>query len=197
MKQAEDTGTRILDAALEVFYEGGYEGATTRAIAERAAVNEVTLFRHFGSKRELFLAVIKRETDIMHEVRRFDLRPSEDLVGDLARAGRHITDNMVSRAKLVKIIMMEAGKDPEVWERVQQAPFMVVERIGRFFEEAKAMGLVRDLDTRLVTIAYFSFFFRTMVANAFLGEDVFLEMDDEALRAFADVFVHGIGREVA
>ena len=40
----EDTRNRIIRAAIELVDEQGYKGATTRAIAERAEVNEVTLF---------------------------------------------------------------------------------------------------------------------------------------------------------
>lgn len=192
-----DTRTRILDAALEQFFERGYDGTTTRAIAEGAEVNEVTLFRNFGSKEGIFLAVVQRETDVFHNLEEFDLTPSGDLVGDLAMAGTHITKNMVERARLVKIIMTEAGRNPKVWEVVGPTPFAVLDRIARFFEEARERGLMRDLDPRLVAVAYFSFFFRTMVANAFLGRDVFLDMDEEHIRGFADVFVNGIApREV-
>ncbi len=43
----------ILQAAVRVFAEVGSRGATTRRIAQEAEVNEVTLFRHFGSKEAL------------------------------------------------------------------------------------------------------------------------------------------------
>lgn len=43
-----------MDAALELFGEKGYSGASTREIAERAGVAEALLFRHFGSKANLF-----------------------------------------------------------------------------------------------------------------------------------------------
>ena len=46
----EPTATALLDAALLVIGERGVKGATTRLIAERAGVNEVTLFRKFGTK---------------------------------------------------------------------------------------------------------------------------------------------------
>ena len=45
--------TRILEAAARVYAEFGYRGATTRRIATAAGVNEVTLFRTFGSKAAL------------------------------------------------------------------------------------------------------------------------------------------------
>ena len=44
---------KLLDAAARVYAETGFRGATTRRIAKEAGVNEITLFRHFGSKARL------------------------------------------------------------------------------------------------------------------------------------------------
>ncbi len=52
---------QILDAAARVYAEHGFRGATTRRIADAAGVNEVTLFRTFGSKSALIEAAL-RET---------------------------------------------------------------------------------------------------------------------------------------
>ena len=49
----EDTRLRLLTAARELFAQRGSRGTTTREIAERAGVNEATLFRHFGTKHQL------------------------------------------------------------------------------------------------------------------------------------------------
>jgi AcrR family transcriptional regulator len=50
--------TAILTAARELFGAQGYEGTTTRQIAERAGTTSTTLFRHFGSKTALYERVI-------------------------------------------------------------------------------------------------------------------------------------------
>ena len=50
----------LLSAAARVFARDGLEGATTRAISREAGVNEVTLFRHFGTKEHLLEAVVGR-----------------------------------------------------------------------------------------------------------------------------------------
>lgn len=52
------TRQRLLDAAARVFARDGLTGATTRAIAQEAGVNEVTLFRHFQTKDRLLAAVV-------------------------------------------------------------------------------------------------------------------------------------------
>jgi AcrR family transcriptional regulator len=49
---------RLLEAAAKVYCECGFRGATTRRIAEEAGVNEVTLFRQFGSKSQLLSEAI-------------------------------------------------------------------------------------------------------------------------------------------
>lgn len=54
----EDTRERILNAAKEVFSNKGYSGSTTREISLVADVAEVTLFRHFETKNNLFIQVI-------------------------------------------------------------------------------------------------------------------------------------------
>ena len=53
-----DIRDRIIDAAKKVYAQHGFRGATTRLIAIEAGVNEVTLFRTFGSKAALFEAVM-------------------------------------------------------------------------------------------------------------------------------------------
>src|SRR4051795_3222839 len=50
---------RILEAAKKVYAQHGFRGATTRLIAIEADVNEVTLFRTFGSKAALFEALLQ------------------------------------------------------------------------------------------------------------------------------------------
>jgi AcrR family transcriptional regulator len=56
----DQTRQRLLDAAAETLNRDGIQGATTREIARRASVNEVTLFRHFKSKEQLLRAVLQR-----------------------------------------------------------------------------------------------------------------------------------------
>jgi AcrR family transcriptional regulator len=57
-RSSEEVQARILDAAGAVFSVLGYEGATTREIAQRADVSETLLFRYFNSKTTLFDQVV-------------------------------------------------------------------------------------------------------------------------------------------
>src|SRR6185369_4047538 len=56
-----DIRDRILEAAKKIYAKHGFRGATTRLIAIEAGVNEVTLFRTFGSKSALLEAVLMQQ----------------------------------------------------------------------------------------------------------------------------------------
>jgi AcrR family transcriptional regulator len=59
-KTAEERREAVLDAALEEFARRGLDGASTEAIAEKAGISQPYVFRLFGTKKELFKAVIAR-----------------------------------------------------------------------------------------------------------------------------------------
>jgi AcrR family transcriptional regulator len=56
---ATDRRQQILDVASGLFARKGYQGTTTREIAEEAGVNEALLFRHFPSKENLYWTLIE------------------------------------------------------------------------------------------------------------------------------------------
>ncbi len=59
MSNQNSTRQKLIDAALKLFTSLGVTETTTKAVAELAQVNEVTLFRHFGNKQGLMLAVME------------------------------------------------------------------------------------------------------------------------------------------
>src|SRR5688572_24745215 len=67
---ASNTGNRrqrILEAAIHAFAAGGFEGASTREIAEAAGVTDPLLFYHFKSKAELYYAAVHDQLEKLRE----------------------------------------------------------------------------------------------------------------------------------
>jgi AcrR family transcriptional regulator len=64
-----DTKTRILDAAEQLFMEHGFEATSLRSLTSAASVNLAAVNYHFGSKEELFQAVLTRRLDPMNQER--------------------------------------------------------------------------------------------------------------------------------
>ena len=61
-RDAAATRAALLDAAVTLFTDRGYDRTTVRDIAARAGVNQALLFRYFGSKDELFAAVLAEQS---------------------------------------------------------------------------------------------------------------------------------------
>jgi AcrR family transcriptional regulator len=59
-QRGEETRARVLEAAIELFAASGFEGASTRTIAERAGVNLPAIQYYFGSKEGLYRAVVEQ-----------------------------------------------------------------------------------------------------------------------------------------
>jgi AcrR family transcriptional regulator len=151
-----DTGQRILDAALRVFGRDGVSGATTREIARVAKVNEVTLFRYFKNKNELLRQVVmqsskryeqvfaeaalKTPDDLRRTVRTYaetyakKLRDNEDFV-------RTFVGEMNRHLKLCRSLFVESMKP-------------VRQRFIAYLLAAQKAGLVRkDLDPTIAADA--------------------------------------------
>ena len=194
MPPKKDTKTKILDAALELFSEKGFKATTTKIIAEKAEVNEVTLFRYFGSKEKLFFAVVDRMTMDRMDLLQMELDPSENMVDELAMIGSFMAKSMVEKASFFRLIVLEIDRYPELWDRIGTVPMAAIDMLGQYFDKAKEKGLVRkDVDTEVMAVSFFSFIFRILVASAFLGDDLFMKKDrDESMRDFAEIFVNGV-----
>src|SRR5213079_1237509 len=64
-----DTKTRILDVGEQLFMEHGFEATSLRQLTAAAGVNLAAVNYHFGSKEELFQAVLTRRLDQMNQER--------------------------------------------------------------------------------------------------------------------------------
>src|SRR5436305_10430528 len=72
---------QLIEVATKLFAKHGYEATTTAAIAKAAGVTEPILYRHFKSKQDLFIAIVRSVSDSTlahwHEVTRDVTDPAE------------------------------------------------------------------------------------------------------------------------
>lgn len=85
-RNREETEARLLKAGVEVMSALGYEGATTRKIAEAAGANEQLISRYFGGKEGLLIAILRdyREIEMKREWRA-GAEPAASLEDEIAR----------------------------------------------------------------------------------------------------------------
>ncbi|MGZ8377496.1 MAG: TetR/AcrR family transcriptional regulator [Gemmatirosa sp.] len=104
---------RILDAAARVYALLGFRGATTRRIAEAAGVNEVTLFRTFGSKEALISEALRARTGTSAEALALPADPADPERELEVWATAHLAELRASRS-LIRQVMSDVEERPEV-----------------------------------------------------------------------------------
>ena len=110
----KSTKARLIEAALDLFAERGVTETTTKAVAERAQVNEVTLFRNFGNKYRLLLAVIEDSAVFAKLVHALveQAHDQDDVAGFLSEYAQESLRTLNKAPDLVRSIVGEAGNYP-------------------------------------------------------------------------------------
>ena len=181
---------RILRAAAALFADTGYRGATTRRIAERAAVNEVTLFRHFGSKQELIHEAIG-----LAGLAEFPLLPAipGDPRSELIDWSRQQLDHLHRARALIRTCMGEGRERPEILSAARDRPTRVHQELESYLERLRDLGLAaRDVDLPAAAAMLMGALFSDAMGRDFMP-DVFSYSMEAAPALYVDLLLRAIG----
>jgi AcrR family transcriptional regulator len=140
---ARDNRSRILDAADEVFGDGG-AAASTEDVAKLAGVGIATVFRHFPTKQDLLRAVLTERLERMRDRAR-DLSASADPGAAFFEFFTEVIDGAARKLTIIDALA-QAGDDPGNGVPVQAGKEMR-RAFGELLERAQDAGAVRrDVD---------------------------------------------------
>lgn len=184
-----DTDARIVAAAMKLFEERGYAATTTRAIAESAGVNEVTLFRRFGTKAGV-LAAIGRVWEQTGPPPTLD--DTTDVRGTLLRwAQAEVATAKRSGAFMLRMAF-DARSVPEVAQALAsgRGPAGALDALADYFTRAAAAGVVRaDVDPRVLAEGFQAMTSSTVMYRQMMG--VLAGEPRDVIAALVDLFCDG------
>jgi AcrR family transcriptional regulator len=167
-----DTREAILDSALDLFVEKGYEATSLREVAARVGISKAALYHHFPSKGDILVALHLRLHDVLGPAMRLvgTERPS---LADWRQALREVAHAMLANRKLLSLQVRShpaleevlRTHDPEGLH--QQAQDRLEEGSRRFFADtgvpiearvrvAAGLGVVMTMSMNLIDGAVFS-----------------------------------------
>jgi AcrR family transcriptional regulator len=114
---AEERRAAVLDCACGIFSKGSYRGTTTAEIARHAGVTEPILYRHFASKRDLYLACLDNAWEACRAMWEDAVAAEPDpalWVGAMGNAYLQARDKRGLIANLWIQALTEASDDPEI-----------------------------------------------------------------------------------
>lgn len=188
-----ETQTRILQAARRLFARRGYDGTTTRELAQEAGVAEGTIFRHFENKKAILVEVatqgwVEILTDLLTELSEMGSYKA------VAQVMRRRMLNLHQNADLLRVCFMEAQFHPDLRDRIQSDVIVKMTDVAEaFFQTAMDQGIYRPMNPRIVaqvflgmfTIAGFS---QDTITPGDASPQVMLEMAE----GMADIFLNGV-----
>ena len=130
---------KLLDAAVKVYGSHGYRGATTRRIAQTAGVNEVTLFRTFGSKAALIDEAVRGRAGV-NGAPTLPADPGDPVV-DLTTWATAIHSHLRRQRSLIRKCMSEMEERPKMSGAACEGPTWAHRELRDYGERLKARGL--------------------------------------------------------
>ena len=156
-RTASERREAIVEAATSEFARGGLKGTSTEAIAARAGISQPYLFRLFGTKKDLFLAVIERCHTRLRET--FESAAAGDETGaPLAAMGLAYAQLLADREMLlVQMQTYAACGDPDIrraashgfaglWELVQRLSGASDDEVRTFFATGMLLNVAAAMD---------------------------------------------------
>ncbi len=187
------TRTRILSAALRLFASQGFDGTTTRDLAQAAGVAEGTLFRHFPNKKAILIEVatngwVEILTDLLTELSEMGSYKA------VAQVMRRRMWNMHKNVDLMRVCFMEAQFHPDLRDRIQLEVIDKMSSVAEaFFQTAMDRGIYRQTNAKLVAKVFLGMFAVAGFSNNTLMQpDASPEEMKEMAEGLADIFLNGV-----
>ena len=182
---------KILGAAARVYAESGFRGATTRRIADVAGVNEVTIFRIFGSKAKLMAEAVRPRPEpgdvagLPNVPRDPEAEVTAWIVGQL--------EFLRGRRDLIRRTMSDLDKGPAFNQCAGDGAQFAYADLKRYLQALTRAGLITpERDTAAAPAMLMGALFADAMVRDVTPE-VFPHRMSAAPRAYARLFLRAIG----
>jgi AcrR family transcriptional regulator len=182
---------QLLEAAARLYAETGYHGATTRRIALQAGVNEITLFRHFGSKEALMREAIARagSSDAHQILPDVPRDPSREL-REWAEA--HIAE-LRERRSLIRTCMGEIEEHPGIFTAPNSPPAIAAKALTQYLRRLRQAGIAKaSFDETSASAMLIGALFADAMGRDIMP-DLYGNDADDAVEQYVQLFLRALG----
>lgn len=187
------TRTRILQAAQRLFAAKGFEGTTTRDLAQIAGVAEGTLFRHFANKKAILVEVatsgwVDILTDLLTELSEMGSYKA------VAQVMRRRMCNLQKNADIMRVCFMEVQFHPDLRDRIQAEIIDKMTEVAEaFFQTAMDKGIYRQMDAKLGAKVFLGLFaIAGFSDHTLINPNASPQEMQKMAEGLADIFLNGV-----
>lgn len=190
---AEDRRQQIVDVARELFASRGFEGTTTRELAEHAGINEALIFRHFPSKEELYWAVLQGM---------IDMRGTKERLREHVKAGMSERETLIAVGQdilnrsilLTRLLFYSILEKHDLSERFFKTHVIAYHEIlADYIRDGIKAGRLRVMDPLLAARAFIGMFSYHFEIQELFGGKQHQRFDSkEVVSGLVDIWLEGM-----
>jgi AcrR family transcriptional regulator len=182
---------RVLKAATALFAAKGFHLTSTREVARRARVNEITIFRLFKNKQQLYVQVLDRELEFPLAEWFYEcLQPGGDLECGLVKVLESL--ERLLDPVFLRLVFYTAMEKPELLgkqHRPRLAAFQEV--LGGHIRKQIESGVLRDIEPALMGRALIGIIAYHQIVCQLLGDPDFPGCREGLAEIYADIWLRG------
>jgi AcrR family transcriptional regulator len=191
LSKGERTSRAIIDAAYDLIVERGYAATSMRQIADKAGLALGSIYNHFPSKEEVFVAVIQERHPLLQIVPLLNAVEGETVETFARNAARTLIAELGHHPEflnllLIEIVEFKGEHVPVVFEKM----FPMIEQLAQRLSNLQ--GDMREIPQFVLARAFLGMFFSFFITELLLNRTLFAESQIDALDHFVDIFLHGI-----
>ena len=154
-RQADRRRAELLDVALRLFAEGGFQATTIADISAAAGTAHGLVYHYFKSKDELLLAVLERNSFLPSLRELLAIAPDQPAAEVLPRIATGFSAMVAARADFMSLVVRESQTNPEVAAAMGQLIGEALELLAAYLEGRIAAGELRPHDATVTARAIF------------------------------------------
>ena len=177
MKEFNSTDMKIIMATFEILQEEGFAKATTKKIAAKAGVNEVTIFRNFKNKNNL----VETTKDYYRQVLILKLEEIFNFAGDetieeyLKISFFGVLNLSEEDISVMRVAMEEVRGNPEKKVLISDITDVILNKLEEFFKLKIEKGAIRKVNPKSLAIMCFGMLFQSVILWKIYNHDLDFE----------------------
>jgi AcrR family transcriptional regulator len=183
----------IIDAAAGVFAQHGFRGSTTRRIADAAGVNEITIFRHFGSKEVL----LREAMQYMTQSAGLAVLPEtpDDPERELTLWSESFIQHLRLRSSIIRKTMGEMEERPEMCECASYVPRQASASLCEYLTGLRKQGFTSEkFEPKTAAAMLMGSIFADAMGREMMP-DVYPQPESKAAQMYTRLLLRAIGVE--
>jgi AcrR family transcriptional regulator len=183
----------ILAAAVDVFAQHGFRGSTTRRIAEAAGVNEITIFRQFGSKEALLREAMRHMTQSvgLNSLPELPADPKKELTA----WSESFIEHLRLRSSIIRKTMGEMEERPEMSKCASYVPTQASNDLCLYLTALREQGrATAPFDPRTAAAMLMGSIFADAMGREMMP-DVYPQPPEKAAQMYTQLLLRAIGVE--